>query len=133
MAACSVLDSPTMPMPGIFVGQSYLNPVAGQSGVNIANVTFEPGCRNNWHIHKAQKGGGQLLLCTEGRGWYQEWGKEARELHPRRCGGDPCGRQTLAWRCKEQLVLHLAVELPGEDASNEWLEAVNDETYNALE
>ena len=65
-----------------FVGQSYLNPVAGQSGVNIANVTFEPGCRNNWHIHKAQKGGGQLLLCTEGRGWYQEWGKEARELHP---------------------------------------------------
>lgn len=65
-----------------FVGQSYLNPVAGQSGVNIANVTFEPGCRNNWHIHKAQTGGGQLLLCTEGRGWYQEWGKEARKLHP---------------------------------------------------
>ena len=52
-----------------FVGQSYLNPVAGQSGVNVANVTFEPGCRNNWHIHKAQTGGGQLLLCTEGRGW----------------------------------------------------------------
>ena len=115
-----------------FVGQSYLNPVAGQSGVNIANVTFEPGCRNNWHIHKAQKGGGQLLLCTEGRGWYQEWGKEARELHPGDAVEIPAGVKHWHGAAKDSWFSHLAVELPGEDASNEWLEAVNDETYNAL-
>lgn len=115
-----------------FVGQSYLNPVAGQSGVNIANVTFEPGCRNNWHIHKAQKGGGQLLLCTEGRGWYQEWGKEARELHPGDAVEIPAGVKHWHGAAKDSWFSHLAVELPGEDASNEWLEAVNDEIYNAL-
>ena len=67
-----------------FTGQSYLKPltVPGQCPVFLANVTFEPGCRNNWHIHHATKGGGQLLICTAGEGWYQEEGKEAVSLTP---------------------------------------------------
>lgn len=64
-----------------FVGQSYLAPLS-TSQVGIFNVTFEPGCRNNWHIHHAKSGGGQILICISGRGYYQEWGKEAQELHP---------------------------------------------------
>ena len=117
-----------------FIGKSYLNPltVPGESKVSLANVTFEPGCRNNWHIHKAQKGGGQLLLCTEGRGWYQEWGKEARELHPGDAVEIPAGVKHWHGAAKDSWFSHLAVELPGEDASNEWLETVNDEIYNAL-
>ena len=117
-----------------FIGNSYLNPLTepGKCPVFLANVTFEPGCRNNWHIHKAQKGGGQLLLCTEGRGWYQEWGKEARELHPGDAVEIPAGVKHWHGAAKDSWFSHLAVELPGEDASNEWLEAVNDETYNAL-
>ena len=69
------------PFGQYFVGQSYLKMLCTE-GVGIGNVTFEPGCRNNWHIHHAQKGGGQILLCTAGRGWYQEWGKPAQPLHP---------------------------------------------------
>lgn len=115
-----------------FVGRSYLNPVVGQSGVNIANVTFEPGCRNNWHIHKAEKGGGQLLLCTEGRGWYQEWGREAQELHPGDVVEIPAGVRHWHGAAKDSWFSHLAVELPGEGTSNEWLEAVTDEEYGRL-
>ena len=83
------LGKPNDAFAQYFIGQSYLNPVLSE-GLFIANVTFEPGCRNNWHIHHADKGGGQVLLCVSGRGWYQEWGK---------------GRQALAWRCQRQLVL----------------------------
>ena len=57
-----------------FTGQSYLASIV-KDGVPVVNVTFEPGCRNNWHIHKASKGGGQTLICVGGRGYYQEWGK----------------------------------------------------------
>lgn len=64
-----------------FVGQSYLNMLTTE-GVTIGNVTFEPGCRNNWHIHHAQQGGGQILLCTAGRGYYQEWGRKSRRFTP---------------------------------------------------
>ena len=65
-----------------FIGQSYLTPLtqAGASAVFLANVTFEPGCRNNWHIHHATKGGGQILICTAGEGWYQQEGKEPVSL-----------------------------------------------------
>lgn len=115
-----------------FVGQSYLNPVAGQSGVNIANVTFEPSCRNNWHIHNAEKGGGQLLLCTEGKGWYQEWGKEAVELNPGDAVKIPAGVKHWHGASKDSWFTHLAVELPGEGTSTEWLEAVADEEYSLL-
>lgn len=64
-----------------FIGQSYLAPVSKEQ-IGIYNVTFEPGCRNNWHIHHAKKGGGQILICIGGRGYYQEWGKEAQVLNP---------------------------------------------------
>lgn len=64
-----------------FIGQSYLKPLS-TTQIPIFNVTFEPGCRNNWHIHNAEKGGGQILICVAGKGWYQEWGKEAQLLQP---------------------------------------------------
>lgn len=114
-----------------FVGQSYLKMLTTE-GVAIGNVTFEPGCRNNWHIHHAQTGGGQILLCTAGRGYYQEWGKEARELHP----GDVVviSAEVKHWHgaAPDSWFAHLAVEVPGEKASNEWLEAVQDEVYRGL-
>lgn len=119
------------PFSQFFIGQSYLKMLTTQ-GVPVANVTFEPSCRNNWHIHHAKSGGGQLLLCTAGRGWYQEWGKPAQALQP----GDVVlippevkhwhGAAADSWFC------HLAIEVPGEETANEWLEAVDDETYSAL-
>ena len=115
-----------------FVGQSYLKPLAREGGVAAANVTFEPGCRNNWHIHRADKGGGQILLCTEGRGWYQEWGKEARELHAGDAVEIPAGVKHWHGAAKDSWFSHLAVEIPGENASNEWLEPVSDEDYSRL-
>lgn len=115
-----------------FVGQSYLKPLAREGGVAAANVTFEPGCRNNWHIHRADKGGGQILLCTEGRGWYQEWGKEARELHAGDAVEIPAGVKHWHGAAKDSWFSHLAIEIPGENASNEWLEPVSDEDYSRL-
>lgn len=117
-----------------FVGQSFLKPLTepGKAPVFLANVTFEPGCRNNWHIHHAKSGGGQILLCVDGEGWYQEDGKSAQSLHP----GDVVvippevkhwhGAKANSW------FSHLAIECPGEETSNEWLEAVTDEQYAAL-
>lgn len=126
------LGQPNNAYAKYFVGQSYLKPVAGQSGVNIANVTFEPGCRNNWHIHKANNGGGQLLLCTDGRGWYQEWGKEATKLNPGDAVEIPTGVKHWHGAAKDSWFSHLAIELPGENIANEWLEAVSDEEYERL-
>ncbi len=114
-----------------FVGQSYLN-ILNTEGVFIANVTFEPGCRNNWHIHQASKGGGQILLCTSGRGWYQEWEKPARELKPGEVVYIPAGVKHWHGATKDGWFSHLSVEVPGEDKSNEWLEPVSDEDYNLL-
>lgn len=109
-----------------FVGNSYLNPLTkpGESAVFLANVTFEPGCRNNWHIHKATKGGGQILICTAGKGWYQEEGKAPQELTPGTVIVIPAnvkhwhGAQTDSW------FSHIAVEVPGENTSNQWCEPV---------
>lgn len=115
-----------------FIGQSYLSVLTSQ-GVVICNVTFEPGCRNNWHIHKAQEGGGQILLCTNGRGWYQEWGKEARELHPGDAVYIPAGVKHWHGAAKDSWFAHLSVEVPGKDTSNEWLEPVDDIAYGALD
>ena len=111
-----------------FVGQSYLNMLSTER-VTIGNVTFEPGCRNNWHIHHK---GGQILLCTAGRGYYQEWGKEAQELHPGDVVNIP--PEVKHWHCaaKDSWFAHLAVEVPAEGASNEWLEVVNEEDYKKL-
>lgn len=114
-----------------FVGQSYLNMLSDKQVV-IGNVTFEPGCRNNWHIHHAKNGGGQILLVTAGRGYYQEWGKEARELKPGDVVNIP--PETKHWHgaAPTEWFQHLAIEVPGEDSSNEWLEAISDEDYKIL-
>ena len=114
-----------------FIGRSYLNLLTAQ-GVPIANVTFEPGCRNNWHIHHASEGGGQILLCTAGQGWYQEWDKPAQQLNP----GDVVviPPQVKHWQgaAADSWFSHLAIEVPGKELSNEWLEPVSDEQYRLL-
>ena len=111
-----------------FSGQSYLAPVSTEQ-VKIFNVTFEPGCRNNWHIHEADKGGGQILVCVAGRGLYQEWGKPARELHPGDVVNIAPGVKHWHGAAPDSWFSHLALEVPGEEASNEWLEPVDDDAY----
>ena len=114
-----------------FIGQSYLAPVSKEQ-VGIFNVTFEPGCRNNWHIHHAAKGGGQILVCVGGRGYYQEWGKDAIEMLPGDCINIPEGVKHWHGAAPDSWFSHLAIEVPGENGSNEWLEPVNDEQYGGL-
>ncbi len=111
-----------------FVGQSYLNMLSVQ-GVIIGNVTFEPGCRNNWHIHHK---GGQILLCTSGRGYYQAWGEEPQELHPGDVVHIPPEVKHWHGAAQDSWFAHLAVEVPAEGASNEWLEDVSSKDYNNL-
>lgn len=111
-----------------FIGKSYLN-LLTMERIVIGNVTFEPGCRNNWHMHHK---GGQVLLCTAGRGYYQEWGKEPQELHP----GDVVNiaPEVKHWHgaAPDSWFAHLAIEVPAEGGSNEWLEPVYDEEYAKL-
>jgi len=114
-----------------FIGQSYLAPIS-TSQVGIFNVTFEPKCRNNWHIHHADKGGGQILVCVAGRGYYQEWGKDAIEMNPGDCINIPVDVKHWHGAAPDSWFSHLAIEVPGENSSNEWLEAVSDEDYNKL-
>ena len=111
-----------------FVGQSYLAPVS-TSQVGIFNVTFEPSCRNNWHIHNAKKGGGQILICVAGRGFYQEEGKEAVEMKAGDCVNIPAGVKHWHGAAPDSWFSHLAVEVPAEEGSNQWLEKVSDEEY----
>ncbi len=113
-----------------FIGKSYLKPLTDpQKTVFAANVTFEPGCRNNWHIHHASKGGGQLLFCTDGEGWYCEEGKEPQSLHTGDVVTIPAGVKHWHGAKADSWFSHIAIECPGEDTSNEWLEPVNDEHY----
>nr|WP_298067209.1 carboxymuconolactone decarboxylase family protein [uncultured Mailhella sp.] len=114
-----------------FIGQSYLAPVSKEQ-VGVFNVTFEPGCRNNWHIHHAVKGGGQILVCVAGRGWYQEWGKEPVALKPGDCVNIPANVKHWHGAAQDSWFSHLAVEVPGEGSSNEWLESVDDARYAGL-
>ncbi len=118
-----------------FVGNSFLNPLTNpkDTAVFLANVTFEPGCRNNWHIHHAKTGGGQLLICTAGEGWYQEEGKDAIELKEGSVITIPPEVKHWHGAKKDSWFSHIAVEVPGEETSNEWCEEVNDEEYNKLE
>ncbi len=111
-----------------FIGQSYLAPVSTEQ-LGIFNVTFEPGCRNNWHIHHAENGGGQILICVAGRGFYQEWGKPARELLPGDVVNIPANVKHWHGAAPDSWFSHLAMDVPGKDSSNEWLEAVDDEAY----
>ncbi len=119
------------PYGEFFSGQSYLAPVSTEQ-VPIYNVTFEPGCRNNWHIHHAKNGGGQMLICIGGRGYYQEWGKPAVELTEGTVINIPAEVKHWHGAAPDSWFAHLAVEIEGEDASNEWLEPVNENDYNNL-
>ncbi len=117
-----------------FIGKSYLNPltVPGEGKPFFANVTFEPKCRNNWHIHNADKGGGQVLICVAGEGWYQEWDKEARSLKAGDVVEIPAGVKHWHGAKKDSWFSHIAVEVPGINGRNEWLEPVSDEEYDKL-
>ena len=114
-----------------FVGQSYLAPVSKEQ-VGIFNVTFEPGCRNNWHIHRATKGGGQMLIGVAGRGWYQEEGKPVVEILPGTVIHIPANVKHWHGAAADSWFAHLAFDVPGEKTSNEWLEPVTDEEYDKL-
>ena len=114
-----------------FVGQSYLAPVSDKQ-ISMFNVTFEPACRNNWHIHHAKSGGGQMLICVGGKGYYQEWGKEARELHPGDIVNIPAEVKHWHGAASDSWFSHLAVEIDGEDCSTEWCEPVSDDEYYKL-
>ena len=116
-----------------FTGKSFLNPLTNpENGLFLANVTFEPGCRNNWHIHHADNGGGQILVCVAGRGYYQEWGKDATLMKPGDCINIPAGVKHWHGAAPDSWFSHLAIEVPGENGSNEWLEALDDEQYGKL-
>lgn len=116
-----------------FTGQSYLNPLTDPNATQfIANVTFEPGCRNNWHIHHAAEGGGQILLVTDGRGWYQEWESKTRELHPGDVVFIPANVKHWHGAAADSWMSHVAFEAPGSECSNEWCEPVSDEEYGKL-
>ena len=115
-----------------FTGNSYLAPISTEQ-IPFFNVTFEPGCRNNWHIHKAEKGGGQMLVGVAGRGWYQEEDKPAVEILPGTVIHIPANVKHWHGAAKDSWFAHLAFEIPGEKSENVWLEPVNDEEYNKLE
>lgn len=117
-----------------FIGRSYLAQLTHNKELNcpVYNVTFEPGCRNNWHIHHATKGGGQMLVCVAGKGWYQEWGKPAVQMLPGDVIHIPANVKHWHGAAADSWFAHLAFEVPGENTSNEWLEPVTDEEYNRL-
>lgn len=116
-----------------FTKNSYLNPLVDKtSPIFLANVTFEPGCRNNWHIHHAKEGGGQILICTAGYGWYQEEGKDAVSLEPGKVIVIPSNVKHWHGAKKDSWFSHISIEVPGVDTSNEWLETVTVEEYNKL-
>lgn len=114
-----------------FIGQSYLNMLSTEQVV-IGNVTFEPKCRNNWHIHYADKGGGKMLLVTSGEGWYQEWGSSARKLKAGDVVHILAGVKHWHGATKNSWFQHLAVEVPGENCKTQWCEHVSDEEYEKL-
>lgn len=114
-----------------FTGKSYLAPISREQ-VAVSNVTFEPGCRNHWHIHHATSGGGQMLIGVAGRGWYQEEGKPAVEILPGTVIHIPAGVKHWHGAAADSWFAHLAFEVPGSETSNEWLEPVSDEAYGKL-
>ncbi|MDE7144584.1 MAG: carboxymuconolactone decarboxylase family protein [Duncaniella sp.] len=114
-----------------FTGNSYLAQIS-DAQITFANVTFEPGCRNNWHIHKADNGGGQMLVGVAGRGWYQEEGKPAVEILPGSVIHIPANVKHWHGAAKDSWFAHLAFSVPGENTENIWLEPVTDEEYNEL-
>ena len=126
------MGEPNTAFARYFIGNSYLKPLAKTDNVFIANVTFEPRGRNNWHIHKADKDGGQILICVDGEGWYQEEGKEPQSLKVGDVVTIPANVKHWHGAKKDSWFSHLAIEVPGENTSNEWCESVTDEEYNKL-
>ncbi len=128
------LGMPNVNYAKYFIGNSYLNPLTDpkETPLFMANVTFEPGCRNNWHIHHAKKGGGQTLICVAGEGWYQEEGKEPISLEPGMVVEIKPEIKHWHGAKKDSWFAHIAIEIPGEDTSNEWLEPVDEEDYKRL-
>jgi quercetin dioxygenase-like cupin family protein len=115
-----------------FIRQSYLAPLASGS-VPVVNVSFEPGCRNNWHIHHGTAGGGdQILLCTAGSGWYQAEGQEPVSMGPGTVIRVPANTKHWHGAKAGSWFSHLAFITPGEGVDNEWLEPVTDEAYASL-
>ncbi len=125
---------PNVSFAKYFIGNSYLNPLTKkeENSLSLTNVTFEPGCRNSWHIHHATKDGGQILICTAGFGWYQEEEKDAISLEPGTVIVIPANVKHWHGAKKDSWFSHIALEVPGENTSNEWLEEVSDEEYNKL-
>lgn len=116
-----------------FIGQSYLAPLTDGGEVAVSNVTFEPGCRNNWHVHRGTDGGGdQILMCTAGSGWYQAEGQEPISMEPGSTVRVPAGTKHWHGAKADSWFSHLAFITPGGEISNEWLEPVTDEVYGAL-
>lgn len=128
------MGEPNVNYAKYFTGNSYLKPLnkIGESNVFLANVTFEPKCRNNWHIHHAKSGGGQILVCVEGEGWYVEEGKEPVKMVPGSVVTIPANVKHWHGATKDNWFSHIAVEVPGEETSNEWCEPVTDEEYEKL-
>ncbi len=125
------IGSPNDAFARYFTGRSFLAPVSTEQ-VPVFNVTFEPGCRNNWHVHHADAGGGQMLICVAGRGYYQAWGEEPVEMTPGSVVNIPAGVKHWHGAASDSWFSHLAIEVSGEGASNEWLEPVADEEYGKL-
>ncbi len=126
------MGEPNTAFAEYFIGNSYLKPLGSTGGVGLFNVTFEPSCRNNWHIHKAKNGGGQILICVEGEGWYQEEGKDAQSLKEGDVVVIPSNVKHWHGAKKDSWFSHIAIEVPGADTENVWLEPVGDEEYNKL-
>lgn len=127
------MGEPNVNFAEYFIGNSYLKPLTkpNESAVFLANVTFEPGCRNNWHIHHADKGGGQILICVDGEGWYMEEGKKAQSLKVGDVVVIPPNVKHWHGAKKDSWFSHIAVEVPGENTSTEWCEKV-EEIYDTL-
>ncbi len=122
------IGEPNVAYSRFFVGRAYLHTVS-TSQVAISAVTFEPGCRNNWHVHHARSGGGQILVCTAGRGFYQAYGDVAVELKPGDSVNIPSDMKHWHGAAPDSWFQHLVVEVPGVGCSTEWLDAVDDATY----
>ncbi|MCX4260135.1 carboxymuconolactone decarboxylase family protein [Paramuribaculum intestinale] len=115
-----------------FTGKSYIARIS-DAQIPFANVTFEPRCRNNWHIHRSTSGGGQMLVGVAGRGWYQEKGRPAQQILPGTIIHIPANVKHWHGAAADSWFAHLAFEIPGDKTSNEWLDPVTDAEYDTLD
>ena len=127
------MGEPNCKFAEFFVGNSFIKTLTDSNcPIHISNVTFSPACRNNWHIHDAAKGGGQILICMAGEGWYQEDGQEPVNLLPGMVINIPEGVKHWHGAKKDSWFSHISITVPGENTSTIWLEEVTDEIYEKL-